>query len=159
MGGHGLTARCLHHTLDDALAILLRKLLNSENHQRTASPNEIASDETEAIERLITAGWLHPLDEGAGIPKCTQKGVYLLETVVRLGVAALPRPNDVPHFDGEAVLIWKGQVVKRWKRTADNQHPFLRFFEACGWSAVIPDQLPPDNALDPKERIRETVKS
>jgi hypothetical protein len=50
-------------------------------------------------------------------------------------------------------------VAKRLHREAPAQEAVLAAFEAAGWPEAVRDPLDPDPETDPKERLRETVKS
>lgn len=52
-----------------------------------------------------------------------------------------------------------GVVLKRFRRAADNQMLVLDVFQEEGWPHQIDDPLPRDGDVDPKARLKETVKS
>jgi hypothetical protein len=65
---------------------------------------------------------------------------------------------EVPFWDGEKSLWWGRQVIKRLRRSAKCQRLILAAFEEVGWLQHIDDPLLRDNRIDPKERLRQTVR-
>jgi hypothetical protein len=65
-----------------------------------------------------------------------------------------------PRWDGEIRrLYWDGVLVKHFRVPAWNQEQILAAFEEEGWPARIYDPLPPSRGLNPRARLRETIKS
>jgi hypothetical protein len=94
-------------------------------------------------------------------------GVLILAEPVLGGLLALlhdrqagPSAGPLPSFDaGERVLRWRGEAVKCLRREAPTQAAILEAFERAGWPRHLDDPLDREPGLDPKERLRETVKS
>jgi hypothetical protein len=69
-------------------------------------------------------------------------------------------PLGRPCWDGERrVLWWRGRVVKELRREAPGQEPVLAAFEARGWPERVDDPLEDEVGVDPKQRLRDTVKN
>jgi hypothetical protein len=51
------------------------------------------------------------------------------------------------------------ELIKRYRCPASNQEIILAVFEEESWPARIDDPLPPAGHIDPKQRLRETIKS
>jgi hypothetical protein len=93
-----------------------------------------------------------PIDRLALTPRGASVVVRLEE---REG-SATPRPCWVSRDR----KLWLGnKLVKRFRRRAENQQSVLASFERRGWPEYIKDPLPPDQEVDPGERLRETVRS
>jgi hypothetical protein len=79
----------------------------------------------------------------------------------RDGTAHPGRPPDVlPRWAGDLrELSWKGVVVKRFRGPAMNQETLVAAFEEEGWPRRMDDPLPPAAEIDPKARLRDTIKA
>ena len=73
------------------------------------------------------------------------------------------RPYDrrnFPEWDCDRrELRFQGQVIKRFKLPSANQETILMAFQEEGWPARIHDPLPPTPQCDPKQRLRDSIKS
>src|SRR5262249_857478 len=68
-------------------------------------------------------------------------------------------PNHSPFWDAkQRVLVFAGQVVKRFRWRAINQEAVLSAFHEEGWPARIDDPLAPKATLDTKRRLHDTIK-
>ncbi len=69
-------------------------------------------------------------------------------------------PPEGPHWDVQLrELRLNGRLVKRFLTPSPNQERILAVFQEEGWPPRIDDPLPPHPELDPKRRLRDTVKS
>ncbi len=65
----------------------------------------------------------------------------------------------VPEWrSAERDLWFDGVLVKKYRQAARNQSKILEAFEEEGWPREIDDPLPFERGLDPKARLRQTVK-
>jgi hypothetical protein len=65
-----------------------------------------------------------------------------------------------PHWDLDQRELYLGaQLVKRFKLPSPNQQTILMAFEEEGWPPRIDDPLPHNSHIDPKRRLRDTIKS
>jgi hypothetical protein len=70
-----------------------------------------------------------------------------------------PAP-DVPEWDpNHRELLFRGQLVKRFRVPAPNQELILAAFEEEGWPQFIDDPLIPEADQEPKKRLLATIKS
>ena len=66
----------------------------------------------------------------------------------------------VPHWNAaRRELVVDGQVVKRFRLPAPNQEAVLAAFQEEGWPPRVFDPLPPQEGLQPKRRLHETIKT
>jgi len=72
--------------------------------------------------------------------------------VVSFHAAELPRWNA-----GARILRFKGTVVKRFTKPANNQEHVLMAFEEEGWPEHIDDPTPPHGDIDPKRCLHGTI--
>jgi hypothetical protein len=87
----------------------------------------------------------------------TPRGLRALADRLRNGTSAgLTKPT---WEASRRVLVWGGRTVKRLQRAAEAQEAVLAAFEAQGWPERIDDPLTRDAALEPKQRLRDTVKN
>jgi hypothetical protein len=72
-----------------------------------------------------------------------------------------PLPEgEMPVWNPEGRELWfRGKLVKQFHHKAGNQVLILEVFEELGWPPRIDDPLPPKSDQEPKERLRETMKS
>jgi hypothetical protein len=115
----------------------------------------------DCVRRLREAGLLEVCREPGGQAVLTAAGSRLLLDLIRLvGVLLLgEQALDSPVYDpDERALRWRGRRVKRLQREAPVQEVVLLAFQRQGWPRRIGDPLPDEPGLDPKERVRETVK-
>ncbi len=56
-------------------------------------------------------------------------------------------------------LKWGPSLVKQFKLPSINQQTILMAFEEEHWPPRIDDPLPPDDDMDPKRRLNDTIKS
>ncbi len=55
--------------------------------------------------------------------------------------------------------MWLGEsLIKHFKQPAPNQELLLAAFQEQDWAEHIDDPLPQQRDLDPRERLRDTVK-
>ena len=67
---------------------------------------------------------------------------------------------EVPQWDRDRhELHFAGAMVKQFKLNSPNQETILMAFEEEGWPPRIDDPLRPQPEIDPKERLRNTIKS
>jgi len=67
-------------------------------------------------------------------------------------------PMHKPEWDeDDRVLMYGGQVCKRYKHEATNQWTILRAFEEEKWCDFIDDPLPPRAETTPTKRLHDTV--
>jgi len=65
-----------------------------------------------------------------------------------------------PRWDPDRHQLRLGEVlVKEFKINSPNQEAILMAFEEEGWPPRVSDPLAPQPELDPKERLRNTIKS
>jgi len=72
--------------------------------------------------------------------------------VVSFHAAEFPRWNA-----GARILRFKGTVVKRFTKPANNQEHVLMAFEEEGWPEHIDDPIPPHGDIDPKRCLHGTI--
>lgn len=103
----------------------------------------------------------------------TDAGVELVQKVLAAPEAAIPRrgtesqseggqaaQEDRPHWDVEThSLYWRGQLVKHFKHEAPFQEAILEAFQASNWSRFVVVTLPKEDGVNPKERLRVTIKN
>jgi len=66
----------------------------------------------------------------------------------------------IPQWDCERhELLLSEMVVKQFKLPAPNQEAILMAFEEEKWAPKIDDPIPPVADQDPKQRLRDTIKS
>lgn len=64
-----------------------------------------------------------------------------------------------PRWDRAGrVLIFCGQVIKRFSWPARNQELILSAFEEMGWPERIDDPLPVTDGVSQKDRLHDTIK-
>lgn len=85
-----------------------------------------------------------------------------------LGAGNSPAQSPAQLTAGPPKLRWDaarrelscgGQLIKQFRMLAANQERLLAAFEESSWIDIIDDPLPPAGDLEPKERLRATVKS
>lgn len=65
-----------------------------------------------------------------------------------------------PHWDSvRHELLFGDIVVKHFKLPAPNQEAILMAFEEERWATKIDDPIPPADDQEPKQRLRDTIKS
>lgn len=68
--------------------------------------------------------------------------------------------TDLPHWDAEKhCLYWHGQLIKHFKHEAPFQEAILAAFQASNWSRYLALELPKEEGVNPKERLRQTIKN
>jgi hypothetical protein len=66
----------------------------------------------------------------------------------------------LPVWDGSAgELHYRGQLVKRFRKTSSNQRVVLEAFQGEGWPEQLEDPLPQDPAGSRKHRLQDTIKN
>jgi hypothetical protein len=106
---------------------------------------------------LLQAGLVRVLDNGPHM-RLTELGQGLLEFLE--GCNEDPDSEQLPSYDVRSrILRWRGEVAKRLARKAPCQETVLQAFHMAGWPERIADPLGEELDFDPKERLRETVKS
>ncbi len=69
-------------------------------------------------------------------------------------------PHERPYWEESThTLFWHECPVKRYRSEAPNQEAVLRQFQIQDWVACIPVSLALEHGINPKERLRETIKS
>jgi hypothetical protein len=65
-----------------------------------------------------------------------------------------------PRWDANTRTLFCGDgVVKRFKLPAANQELILTAFEEEGWPPRIDDPLPGEPGVDPRQRLRDTIRA
>jgi hypothetical protein len=65
----------------------------------------------------------------------------------------------VPRWDANVRELWLGKsLVKRFTEPAQNQELVVAAFEAAGWPRRLPDPLPDDGEIEPRQRLHDTVR-
>ncbi len=65
----------------------------------------------------------------------------------------------VPDYDKALrELRYEGQLVKRLRQEAENQELVLLGFQEVGWQRALDDPLPRHPDIDPRARLRETIR-
>ncbi len=106
---------------------------------------------------LLEAGLVRVPGNGA-LLRLTELGLGLMQLLQ--GCHTHPDPDHLPRYDARRrILHWRGAVAKRLARQAPCQETVLQAFHEAGWPERISDPLGEEYDLDPKERLRETVKS
>jgi hypothetical protein len=83
----------------------------------------------------------------------------ILQTVDRKIARTRRTDSETPHWDFERqVLLFRDQVIKRFKWHAANQEAILSAFQEEGWPARIDDPLVPLPAIDSKRRLSDAIK-
>ena len=68
--------------------------------------------------------------------------------------------QQIPTWDAERrQLLYAGRLIKEFRSNSPNQESVLVAFQEEGWPPRIYDPLPPQPDLEPKERLRNTIKS
>jgi hypothetical protein len=68
------------------------------------------------------------------------------------------RPPKVPHWDAATRKLWFGKdLIKQFKVPAKNQELVLAAFEEDGWPPCTDDPLPPQDGIDSKSRLHDTI--
>jgi hypothetical protein len=71
-----------------------------------------------------------------------------------------PTGHEKPEWEPALrELRYRGQVVKRFHRAAQNQECLLNSFQELGWPCRLDDPLPAERGTDAAERLRDTVKT
>ena len=110
---------------------------------------------------------------GGPFALCERSSFALTDDGVALAreVLAAPEPappphgvaspsTGVPYWDAEThSLYWRGKLVKHFKHEAPFQEAILEAFQASKWSRYIEVALPKEEGVNPKERMRVTIKN
>jgi hypothetical protein len=91
------------------------------------------------------AAWDH---QPIGLPT-----LHVSQAVPQLRRVCLPIWDD-----SRRILLWDGQIVKRFKRRAINQELILSAFQEENWPERIDDPLTPEPCLDMKRRLNATIR-
>jgi hypothetical protein len=68
--------------------------------------------------------------------------------------------SETPLWDPDRrQLSYAGILIKEFKSNSPNQESVLMAFEEEGWPPRIYDPLPPQADIEPKERLKNTIKS
>jgi hypothetical protein len=68
-------------------------------------------------------------------------------------------PVPQPRWDNRLRrLLYDGHLVKHFREPAQNQETVLAAFEEEGWPPRIDDPLPQSAGIDPKRRLKDTIK-
>ncbi|MBX7167977.1 MAG: hypothetical protein K1X74_16705 [Pirellulales bacterium] len=91
----------------------------------------------------------------------TSIGVQLaLELHTKRTATVSRRVQRRPHYNCELRELWcVGQLIKRFREPAENQHRVLAAFEEEGWPLRIDDPLPQAPNISPRARLADTIKS
>ncbi len=88
----------------------------------------------------------------------TEQGVVFARSL--LGEAADDGAESRPSWRAALGELWRsGACVKQLRHEAANQRGVLAAFEEAGWPSRLADPLPPEPGVNPKTRLRETVRS
>jgi hypothetical protein len=67
---------------------------------------------------------------------------------------------DVPYWDAEThSLYWRGRLVKHFKHEAPFQEAILEAFQASNWSCFVVVDLPREEGVNPKARLRVAIRN
>ena len=78
----------------------------------------------------------------------------------KIGVNVKTLRVDIPHWDTTCKrFTWGTELLKEFRKPAPNQSLILDAFEEQRWLARMDDPLPPEPGLDPKTRLRDTIKN
>ncbi len=70
-----------------------------------------------------------------------------------------PPERPAPRWDNENRELWFGETLcKRFRQPAPNQTRLLADFEELGWPPRIDDPISPSGGVDPRQRLRDTVR-
>jgi hypothetical protein len=65
-----------------------------------------------------------------------------------------------PVWSREArTLVFDCQVIRQYRWPATNQELILNIFEEAGWPPRVDDPLPCEDELEPKQRLRDTIRN
>jgi hypothetical protein len=94
--------------------------------------------------------------------ECSLGGPGSPEHVIVNGRPHAPAPDAAPQTPSwirkTGKLWWGNRVIKSLRRHAKRQRLVLAAFEEAGWPRRIDDPLPRDAGVNPKERLRQTVR-
>jgi hypothetical protein len=159
MSGRGSSARFLQRPLRAELVNLLSRLLTKSKDVDLHTGLQERGD-GRLVARLHALGVLQPDGDAGDRARLTRQGRRDVEEALRLGIDKIFRRRSVPSYDREnKVLYWQSRVIRRWDREATSQDVLLLAFEEEDWAEAIDDPTPPDHRQDPKQRLRETVRS
>lgn len=124
---------------------------------RILAPTCLPSD---ACVSLTSAGAL-AIRGTAKLPITPATHLQSLEQIADANATLAVAPACIlPEWDAtRRELRYAGEVVKRYRVPAENQALILSAFQEEGWPEFIDDPLPPEDGLDPKQRLQATVKS
>jgi|GEM_PF-2147989 len=139
---------------------------NLIRHQEELSPKAHARNRRQLVRSRITPT-SHFVPNPIAIPVLwelataaihnSQRPTHTRKTTARQ-VKGQPRPK--PLWKTEERELWVGKtLVKGFKRTASNQELILSVFEEEGWPEWIDDPLPIAKNIQPKQRLKDAVKS
>lgn len=95
----------------------------------------------------------------------TDAGVTFAQETLVLPEPCVPHngqgaSSDIPYWNAEThSLYWQGRLIKHFKHEAPYQEAILEAFEAAKWPQFIVVTLPKEDRVNPKERLRETIKN
>lgn len=94
----------------------------------------------------------------AGV-KFTQEALALPEPCVpKSGLES--QSSSVPYWDAEThSLYWQERLIKHFKHEAPFQEAILEAFQANKWTRFVVVTLPKEEGMNPKERLRVTIKN
>jgi hypothetical protein len=70
-----------------------------------------------------------------------------------------PPKKTLPNWAEIQKTLWyDGRRVKWYRRPAKNKIALLRAFEAAAWQRRIADPLPPEDGIESKARLHDTIK-
>jgi hypothetical protein len=119
------------------------KSVSMTTSQPTTQPMVLAYSE-EATEELSLEGF-EPLAE-------------LADSLEQAELDAM-KSSAPPSWDrAHRVLVFAGQVIKRFNWPARNQELILTAFEEMGWPDRIDDPLPITEGISQKDRLHDTIK-
>src|SRR4051794_1008363 len=66
----------------------------------------------------------------------------------------------VPFWDRARRRLWLGDRLVKWfRQPAENQQRILDAFQELGWPPGIEDPLPGEHGIEPRQRLRQAIKS
>lgn len=122
--------------------------------------------EEETVIEAVHRGAQDYLLKGSDMPRLVHAVYFALERNGQGETQRDLRPHESDSSQWQPCWVERtrefmvgGVLIKRFRQSSKNQATILRAFEEEGWPQTIDDPLPPDGEVDPKERLRATIKS